>query len=122
MVRNTHCVQMNVDGTDTGYFCLWLQTVPNVMTNCSNVRPFGQPATKPSVEGGMTDVCSLSYASCEAYDYMIESLPCDTGEHDDCGIVGLDDGRCDVLFCSIRCNVAKDCLDGDLCIDNICDA
>ena len=92
------CVQMNVDGTDTGYFCQWLQTAPNVMMNCGDVRPFGDETSKPYIEGGTADVCSLRFASCEAYDDMVKELPCDAGEHDDCGIVRTDDGG---AMCSV---------------------
>ena len=114
------CVQMNVDGTDTGYFCLWLQTAPNGMMNCGDVRPFGDETSRPYIEGGTADVCSLRFASCEAYDNMIESVLCDTGEHDDCGISGVDDGRCDVSRCSIRCFFTNDCPEGVSCTDQIC--
>ena len=112
---------MNVDGTDTGYFCQWLQMAPNVMMNCGDVRPFGDETSKPYIEGGTADVCSLWFASCKAYDDMVKELPCDAGEHDDCGIVGVDDGRCDVSRCSIRCFGVGDCPESFSCIDNICD-
>ncbi|GEM_PF-4869469 len=104
------CVKMIIDGVDTGYFCQWLTTTPAIMfSGCSDVKPFAYETTKPTREGGMADVCSLRFASCEAYHHMIAGQPCDEGQDDDCGIMTVNDGRCFGTVCSIECMIEEDC-------------
>ncbi len=105
------CVRMIVDGTDTGYFCQWLQT------SCGSTEPFGYPSSKDAVEGGTAAVCSLRYASCEAYFDMTSTSECATD--DECGIDMLDDARCDGTICSLRCLDANDCPEVS-CVEGTC--
>jgi hypothetical protein len=120
---DNRCVPMNFDGTPrAGGYCL-----KRGATGC--VAPYRVPSdARVSLSGASAEVyCGVNEAvtTCEAVLDLIDDRACAPATDDDCGVPGLNDGRCRTVGgranrCTYSCGTAADCPAGRACTSSYC--
>lgn len=114
------CVEQFFDGTtSTGYYCF-----PRPSSNVCPVPFAAVLNASESIDRQTETICGLRVTTCPARADFLARTAC--SEDSECGVAGLNDGRCVTASTGVRCAIpcagnSDNCEAGSQCTDGVCD-
>jgi hypothetical protein len=101
------CSRHLFGATDLGFFCFPVGSA-SAQEACA-LTPFSELTLTTTSDGRTAELCLLDSTTCAGMRDTTGRQQCASDA--DCGVPGLDDGRCLAGFCSIACSTERDCFD-----------